>query len=398
MEWKMVRLKDLGDIITGNTPPTKEKSYYDSKDVMFIKPDDLVENKVNLIDTSNIYISKEATQKSRFVPKETLLVSCIGTIGKVAILKEDACFNQQINAIICDNKIINNLYLAFYFLKANNYLKKIANAAVVPIINKTNFGNIEIPTPPLHIQEKIAAILNKASSIIDKRKKQIQELNELSQCIFIKMFGDPVKNPLGWECKKLNTVICKIEAGWSCEGDQRQRKPDELSILKISSVTKGYFDENEYKVLKNNQEIKKYLTPNKGDLLFSRANTKELLGATCIVPKDYPFFLLPDKLWKISANFFINNITLKYMLSQDSIRNQISDLSTGTSGSMYNISMDKLKEITITVPPNAIQLTFASIIEKIENYQSHLSSSLLELEEYYKSLMQKAFSNELRFA
>lgn len=96
----------------------------------------------------------------------------------------------------------------------------------------------------------------------------------------------------------------------------------------------------------------------KGDLLFSRANTREYVGATALIDEDYPNLFLPDKLWKLVFKESIHPVFAKHFLSHPSMRKVLSEMATGTSGSMYNISMDKLRSLKIIVPNHSAQEQF----------------------------------------
>ena len=209
-DWKKVKISDLGKILTGNTPSTKCEEYYSSNDVMFIRPDDLRQNTLNKINTSKVYISSIGAQKARKVSAGSILVTCIGIIGKVAIVEDEACFNQQINAIIPDNNIVDAKFLGYSILKYNYVLKAVANAPIVPIINKTQFSDIELNIPSLETQKKIVEILDKAEKALEKRKEAIKLLDELVKSRFIGMFGDFSKNNKGWEEVELSNVCSVI--------------------------------------------------------------------------------------------------------------------------------------------------------------------------------------------
>lgn len=157
-------------------------------------------------------------------------------------------------------------------------------------------------------------------------------------------------------------IVASCEAGWSGNGTQRVKRDGEIAVLKVSAVTKGYFIPEECKVLDDQDSIKKYVYPQAGDLLFSRANTREMVGATAVIPEDYPEHILPDKLWKIRFIAKANVWYMKYVLSSESIRSIFSTVSTGTSGSMFNVSMDKFKSIKIPLPPLEIQQQFANFV------------------------------------
>lgn len=197
------------------------------------------------------------------------------------------------------------------------------------------------------------------------------------------MFGDPVSNPKGWNKDIIGSVVKSITAGWSANGEAREKREGEKAVLKVSAVTQGYFKADEYKVISDDIEIKKYIFPEKGDLLFSRANTREMVGATCIINKDYPDLLLSDKLWKVLFIDKVNVFYMKYILSESTIRAEFSAKSTGTSGSMYNVSMNKFKSIEIPVPPLDLQNQFADFVKQIDKLKFEAEKSLKELEDNF---------------
>ena len=224
----------------------------------------------------------------------------------------------------------------------------------------------KIEYPDIKEQRKIVRILDKVSDIIQNRKRELSQLDDLVRARFVELFGDVKINQHNYKKIKIKQVLKSCEAGWSGNGTQRVKKDDEIAVLKVSAVTKGYFIPEECKVLDDQENIKKYVTPEKGDLLFSRANTREMVGATAIVREDYPTLILPDKLWKIRFNDSANVFYMKYVLSSKSIRNEFSASSTGTSGSMFNVSMDKFKEIEIPIAPIELQNQFADFVQAID--------------------------------
>ena len=108
----MARLGDVGKIITGNTPNTSDEKNYESNDICFIKPSDISDSEVTRLSSSEFHISEYARKKARILPPRSVLVTCIGIIGKVAINAIECAFNQQINAIIPDESKCTSEYLA----------------------------------------------------------------------------------------------------------------------------------------------------------------------------------------------------------------------------------------------------------------------------------------------
>ena len=206
----------------------------------------------------------------------------------------------------------------------------------------------------------------KIESIIEFRKTELDYLDVLIKARFVELFGDPQVNPFGWDTTLVGDVVASCEAGWSGNGTQREKEDGEIAVLKVSAVTKGYFIPEECKVLDDQDTIKKYVYPQAGDLLFSRANTREMVGATAVITQDYPEHILPDKLWKIRFLGKANVWYMKYVLSSESIRSIFSSVSTGTSGSMFNVSMDKFKSIRVPLPPIERQQQFSIFVAEVD--------------------------------
>ncbi|MHB9308283.1 restriction endonuclease subunit S, partial [Fusobacterium polymorphum] len=141
------------------------------------------------------------------IPKNSICVCCIGSLGKLGILKEDAITNQQINSLILKNKNVDLLYLYFYLKTIKNNLESIASSTTVKIINKSSFEKIEISLPNLEIQKKISKKLELLENNIDFRKNQLNYLKELNKSLFTRMFGDIKTNDKNWKIVKLEKYI-----------------------------------------------------------------------------------------------------------------------------------------------------------------------------------------------
>ena len=179
-----MKLKDVGIIVTGNTPSKSNKEFYESKDINFFKPSDIDEKYIDILNKSEEYISEKARNKARILPRGSVLMTCIGTIGKIGILNCEASCNQQINAII-PNENINSKYLAYSLLSQKKYFQKKANAPVVPIINKTDFSEFEIKVVKLNEQLKIVEKLDRVLELIKLRVKQLNALDEIVKSQFV---------------------------------------------------------------------------------------------------------------------------------------------------------------------------------------------------------------------
>lgn len=319
-------------------------------------------------------------------------------LGKTALYikkgNEKIIHGMNLLMLRANSEVILPLY-AKYFFDSNLFLKQIPNITKKSV-NQASFTvtalkKIEIKIPQMVEQKKIIDIMSRLDNIIQYRKNQLEKLDLFIKSRFIELFGDVEESSKRWNTVHLEKVIQSIESGWSGNGIQRDKLEGEIAVLKVSAVTKGFFIPSECKVLEDQKNIKKYIYPHKDDLLFSRANTKEMVGATVIISKDFPELILPDKLWRIRFNELANIYFIKYVLSSRSIRNKLSSEATGTSGSMYNISMQKLKQLAIPLPPTDLQNNFAAFVSKIDKSKLAIQQSLDELETLKKSLMQQYF-------
>ena len=240
-------------------------------------------------------------------------------------------------------------------------------------------------------QVSICKKLDKLQGIIKLREQELQLLNDLIRARFVELFGDPIVNSFGWDTTRVENLVASCEAGWSGNGTQREKEDGEIAVLKVSAITKGYFIPGECKVLDDQDTIKKYVSPQAGDLLFSRANTREMVGATAVITQDYPEHILPDKLWKIRFLDRANVWYMKYVLSSESIRSIFSSVSTGTSGSMFNVSMDKFKSIRVPIPPIEYQQQFATFVTEVDKSKVKVQKALDETQKLFDSLMQQYF-------
>ncbi|MBX1175797.1 restriction endonuclease subunit S [Campylobacter lari] len=189
--WEWKSLGDIGEIITGTTPSKNNPNFYGNEYPLF-KPSDL--NGDMIIKYAGDNLSKLGFDNARNIPKDTILVVCIGaSIGKVGLSGIIGSCNQQINAIIPNSKFLPKF---LFFLCLSNYFQKIlknnASQTTLPIINKTEFSKLQIPLPPLQEQEQIASYLDEFSLNIKDLKQnyqaQIKNLQELKKSLLDKAF------------------------------------------------------------------------------------------------------------------------------------------------------------------------------------------------------------------
>lgn len=385
------KLREICGIVSGGTPLRTNAEFWDGGIIPWIKIGDI---KGKYVSDADEHITRAGLEGSsaKMLSKGTILYTIFATLGEVGILTIDACTNQAIAGITIRNKdeVLTD-YLYYYLKSKKSYVNNLGRGVAQNNINLSILRDLEVPLPTLSVQRQTVDILDKTAKVIKYRLQQLQKLDDLVKARFVELFGELDKNPYGWKLSSLGALIASCEAGWSGTGTQRKKRDGEVAVLKVSAVTKGYFIPSECKVLDNQSNIKKYIYPQTGDLLFSRANTREMVGATVVITEDFPEHILPDKLWKIRFVEAANVWYMKYALSSKPIRSIFSSISTGTSGSMYNVSMEKFKSIEIPLPPLNLQNQFAAFVTQTDKSKAVIQKALAEAQLLFDSLMQKYF-------
>ena len=360
-----VMMKELGEIITGNTPSKKTEAFWSSEDICFIKPDIIADDGINEIVDSNEYISENARKKARIVGKNSIFITCIGSIGKIGIASDgEYAFNQQINAIIPNDRV-QPKYLAYNLLFNKPRFVAIANAPVVPIINKSQFGEfaVNIETD-IDRQCEIVDVLDKLTQIIQQRNKEISALDELIKARFVEMFGDPIDNSKGYAVHQLSEYITSLTSGsrgWAqyCVDDG-----DEWFIT-IKNV-KGchIFTDNMQSVNAPDNAEAKRTKVQEGDLLISITAD---LGRTGVVTKEIAEHgaYINQHLSCIRINRDVLNplFVAHYMESpagkeQFAVKNQ--------SAVKAGLNFNSINSLKLIVPPLVEQNKFIDFIEQVD--------------------------------
>ena len=391
-EWKEYRIREIGTVVTGNTPPKKYPENYGGS-LPWIKPPDL--DKEMYVSNSEETISDIGMKKVRLLTQGSVLVSCIGNIGKVAIADSELCTNQQINAIVPNKKIVNTLFLYYSIKRIRPYLESIASSAVVPLLNKTDFSNVKIELPPLETQHKIAAILEKAEET-KKLRAQADELTQhLLQSVFLEMFGDPVKNPKDFNSVKLGD-IGDVSSGLTLNSKRRNNKDNLFPYLRVANVFRNKLNLNEIKLIHaSDVEIDKIMLKNNDILIVEgHGNIKEI-GRSAVWKGEIPNCIHQNHIIKVRLNEkYMQSFFLSYFLNIYGNNGYFPSKSRTTSG-LNTISTNKVRNAKVILPPIELQQKFGQIVTKFNQIRELQKHSMQNIDKLFDALMQKAFNGEL---
>ena len=285
----------------------------------------------------------------------------------------------------------------FFYLRQPSFRKQakrhFTGTAGQQRVPKSFMENATILLPPLDEQRRIVAILNRAAKIERLRARAAERLREFVPALFVEMFGDPVENPRGWKVAPLGEVIEGFEAGKNVKAGNGTTP---FRILKVSAVTSGEFDPSMSKPAPDDHVAPMHHHVRVGDLLISRANTSDLVGATAMVEREAPDILLPDKIWRFvwRSDSPVESRFIQGLFQNPATRRVISAMASGTSSSMKNISQAKLKTLRIIVPPLDQQSRYGELVAKARELFSLAEAASKCAAALSSSLMAKLISSE----
>ena len=320
----------------------------------------------------------------------------VGKCCWVPALEYDAVPGGFIAALRADREQVEPRYLYHWFNSPRT--QDLARNCGRQTTNISNMDlnrclAIQIPLPPLPEQRRIAAILDKADALRAKRRQAIAKLDLLLQSVFLEMFGDPVTNPKGWPMVHVGDAFSAFVGGKNVECPDSGSSP--YRILKVSAVTKTVFMPDQSKLAPDGLIPASEHIVRNGDLLFSRANTAELVAATAYVWETPPNLVLPDKIWRMVLRDESKLIPLFAweLFKNRAFRDELSKRSSGTSGSMKNISKAKLMLVPMPLPPLELQNKLALLSRRLHQQRAWLERQQSGLDQVQTAIATSAFAS-----
>lgn len=204
--------------------------------------------------------------------------------------------------------------------------------------------------------------------------------------------------PQDWSVRRIGECIVSLDAGTSVGGEDRQKHDGEKGILKVSAVSSGRLRPSEHKVVSPDRLDEVDTSPQEGRLIISRANTRELVGASAYVEADYSDLYLPDKLWQIQVDDrHVLPRWLHHILWTRRLRFNIGNEATGSSASMKNISQKRFKRLRIPVPPLDEQQRILNHLGTWDRVIEQVDALIEQKRERLHGLRQRLLTGEVRF-
>ena len=381
----MARLGDICEIQSGGTPARSNCTYWEGGTIPWVKISDIKGKHLNKTEE---YITESGLQNSsaKLFPKGTILYTIFATLGETCILDIDAATNQAIAGLTVKSDIIYREYLYYYLFSLKSVVDNLGRGVAQNNINMSILRNLPVPLPPLDEQRKIAAVLDKVSDLIAKRRQQLDKLDELVKSRFIEMFGVYPANPMGWEIGTIRDIVTEVRYGSSRPAVDGGKYP----YLRMNNITYGgELDLSDTKRIDIPDNELDKCTVRRGDILFNRTNSKELVGKTCVYDRD-EMMVLAGFVIRIRVKDRILPEFLSAFLNTDFSKQMLLGMCKTAIG-QANINAQELQNIGLYLPPVELQQCFVQFKKETDKSKSTIQKSLEKLEILKKSLMQKYF-------
>ncbi len=420
--WIRTIIDYVGIISTGNTPPKKNKENY-GKDIHFVKPGDL-EYGGNVSSTLEM-LSCKGAKLARLIPPKTVMVTCIGNLGKVGIAKITLATNQQINSIQFNQSIVIAQFGYYYCLTMKDWLINQSSATTLPIINKSKFSKAPITLPPLNEQKRIVAKLDKIIPRIDAVKERLDKIPTI-----IKRFRQSVLTaavtgkltekwreehpnvensqnefytPHNWKIVKINNLVKSLKTDlrtgpFGTALKKSEHKIEGIPVWGIESIGKNgeFTHKNKIFVDDDKAKVLKSFSATGGDIIISRSGT---VGELCILPDDIPFGLISTNLLKISLNrkTIVPKFFCFLLKGSVEILNKMSELCSGST--RLFLTQRILKSLNYLLPPLEEQKEIVRQVDKLfvmaNKLEEHYQNAKEKIDKLSQSVLAKAFRGEL---
>lgn len=386
----MARLGDVCVFFSGTGFPNAFQGQRSGK-YPFYKVGDISKNVLlgnrELIACDN-YIDDDIVKeiKGLILPPQTVVFAKIGEalrLNRRAITQNYCLIDNNAMGIKANNDVLDTLY--FYYFMCNVDLQHYCESTTVPSVRKTRIAEIDILLPPLDKQRRIAAVLDKISDLIAKRRQQLDKLDELVKSRFIEMFGDPVENPHGFR-KVALSELAEIKIGPFgsllhkedyIEGGHPLLNPSHIVDGKVAPDSKLTISDKKY------DELEAYHL-HIGDVVMGRRGE---MGRCAVVPSEG--FLCGTGSLLIRTKGEVTADYIQKIISFPSFRKTIEDMAVGQT--MLNLNVPIVSKFQIIKPPIEVQKNYYKFVAQTDKSKLAIQKSLEKLEILKRALMQEYF-------
>ncbi len=405
--WVVCQLSDIGHIVTGKTPSTKEPRFYGGK-IPFIKPGDLDHS--GPVISTEVYLTDDGLAEVPALPPDSIVVTCIGNLGKVGITTKLSASNQQINAVVPDQGV-DPTYIFHYCKTLKPWLESESSATTISIVNKGIFSTAPVPLPPLAEQTRIAAKLDELLAQVDTLKARVDAVPALLKRFRQSVLAAAVSGRLTEEWSKEHSapafIIKKIgDAFKLIDGDRGPNYPKKEDyhleghclFLSTKNVRKyGFlFDECTF-ISKEKHQALRAGTLCRGDIIIT---TRGTLGHVALYDEKVPFdvvrinsgMLILRKLEPMLLNEFF-----QILIASPSFQKLIDEQRTGSAQPQLPAKI--IRGFEVAIPSTQEQTEIVRRVEQLfafaDQLEAKVASAKNRIDHLTQSILAKAFRGEL---
>lgn len=317
------------------------------------------------------------SEPTKIAREKDILISVRAPIGALNIAKCECCIGRGLAALTVNEDICAQKYLWHALSGKVDELNSKGTGSTFKAINKKTLSETEIPLPPIDEQRKIAAILDKVSDLIAKRRQQLDKLDEMVKARFVEMFGDPQNNEKNWKMRTFKE-ICTVRQGLQIPISKRLTHFEENCYEYITVAYLHGAKDKEY--IKN---PKSTVICTKDDVLMTRTGNTGMVITNVAGVFHNNFFLIDFDRDKYIKEFLVEYLNLD--LIQTELKKR-----AGTS-TIPDLNHSEFYKIAIYEPPMDLQNQFSAFVNQTEKSKTTISRSLEKLETLKKALMQEYF-------
>lgn len=371
---KKVRLGDICEICSGGTPKRTIKEYWNNGDIPWVKISDISEKYVASTEES-ITETGLKNSSAKLLDPGTLLFSIFASIGAVGILSIPATTNQAIAGLKIFCEEVDRDYLFHYLKSQESIAKSSGRGAAQNNINLTILRNMEVPVPELNTQREIALAFELIDREIKNNERQISQLDSLVKSRFVEMFGD-IDNTQ-YEVVTIQDLCEPIKDGTHKTPTYAHGPEDGVMFLSSKDVTTGKIDWNNTKYITPtlHEELKKRVSPRKGDVLLAKNGTT---GICAVVDRDEVFDLYVT-LALLRPLAGVDSYYLWAAVNADRTKMQFDSRLKGIG--VPNLHLKEIKETLLVKPPLSLQREFATFVHQVDKLKFDLGVCLFILRE-----------------
>ena len=391
-DWEQRKLGDLGTITTGSTPSTAIPDYYSDDGIVWVTPTDICEN---ITFESARKLSDLGQQVGRVVPKNTILVTCIASIGKNTMLGNTGSFNQQINGLTPNENECDPYFLLTESALWSAKMKSSAAAGTMQIVNRTEFSELKTWLPSLIEQQAISDFFRQLDHLITLHQRKYEKLKNIKKSMLEKMFPKNGSNVPeirfkgvtdAWEQRKLGEVG-KTYSGLSGKTKDDFGHGEAKFVTYMNVFSNSVCLPNMTEAVEIDDKQNKVLF---GDVLFTTSSeTPEEVGMSSVWLENAENIYLNSFCFGYRPTKEFNPYYLAYMLRSPSIREKITFLAQGIS--RYNISKNKIMDIEIPIPSIVEQKQIGEHFRTLDSLITLHHRKLEKLEQIKQAMLHKMF-------